>query len=468
LKYKKEVEKREKKDKGKSGQKKRRKKLAERLYDRFLYPYFAKEKETGKMLRALSPGKRTELELRKYGIRQIQLVLYVLAATLALMICVGISLFLQKGNLTSLQRHEAGGGSYSQELSVEEKGGEKQNVTVAVEEQKLNPEEIYQLFEESGEELETLFLGENTSADRIEHDLSLPSSVSNGLVSVEWSFNNYRVLNPDGSIRSENTEEEGTVVEVSAKMTYRDQEADRIFTIMVYPPLLSEEEAFVQDVENALAQSEEKSSEEKARALPEEANGRVLLWSKSKEYMVWKILVLGLLMVILICYESRQSLKRKLEERVAQMQMDYSQIVNQIAILTGAGMPIFKAWERIVQDYVKKGREKRYAYEEMLLIYKKIKEGLRETNAYEQFGENCGLREYRRLALLLNRNIKLGAAGMGRLLEREATEAFEERKALARARGEEAGTKLLLPMMIYLLLVVFIVVVPGFISFSGI
>ena len=52
-------------------------------------------------------------------------------------------------------------------------------------------------------------------------------------------------------------------------------------------------------------------------------------------------------------------------------------------------------------------------------------------------------------------------------LDREATEAFEERKNRAKELGEEAGTKLLFPMLMMLLVVLIIVMVPAFISFRN-
>lgn len=428
----------------------------------------SRDPELGKSLRALYPKKRREEAEKEFWIRQIRILLILTAAIGFLLLAAGICTYRQKGEVYALKRKEAGGGSYSEEMLVEEEGGAKESVSVEVQEKRLTEEEIYALFESCGQELEKRLLGENSSADRIEHALSLPSEAGDGLIQVEWSFDNYRVLNPDGSIREENTTEEGTPVEVRARMIYRDQEAERVFSIMVYPPLLTAEKAFAKAVKEALASSEEESSEEEERVLPANTEEGSLHWYRGEQHLLAKIILVGGICIFFVLYEERQKLKRQLEERKRQLKMDYSQIVNQIAILTGAGMPVFRAWERIVKDYERKKGDERYAYEEMCLTYSKIKEGEGEISAYEKFGENCGLREYRRLALLLNRNIRQGAAGMGALLEREAAESFEERKALARARGEEAGTRLLLPMMIYLMLVVLLVVLPGFISFAGI
>ena len=50
-------------------------------------------------------------------------------------------------------------------------------------------------------------------------------------------------------------------------------------------------------------------------------------------------------------------------------------------------------------------------------------------------------------------------------LEREAESAFEERKRNARVQGEEAATKLLIPMALMLLIVLVLLIVPACMSF---
>ena len=53
-------------------------------------------------------------------------------------------------------------------------------------------------------------------------------------------------------------------------------------------------------------------------------------------------------------------------------------------------------------------------------------------------------------------------------LEEEAERVFLERKNTARKLGEEASTKLLIPMMLMLMVVMGIVIVPAFLSIYGI
>ena len=63
------------------------------------------------------------------------------------------------------------------------------------------------------------------------------------------------------------------------------------------------------------------------------------------------------------------------------------------------------------------------------------------------------------------RNIKRGSSGIIEILESESKESFAERRENVRKKGEETGTKLLLPMFGMLILVIAIVVVPAFSSF---
>ena len=65
---------------------------------------------------------------------------------------------------------------------------------------------------------------------------------------------------------------------------------------------------------------------------------------------------------------------------------------------------------------------------------------------------------------LLNQNLRKGTKGLTNLLQREAQEAFEERKNMAKKLGEEAGTKLMIPLFLMLAVVFVIVTVPAFLT----
>jgi hypothetical protein len=71
-----------------------------------------------------------------------------------------------------------------------------------------------------------------------------------------------------------------------------------------------------------------------------------------------------------------------------------------------------------------------------------------------------------KFSTLIAQNLKKGNSGLCELLGREAVEAFESRKETAKRLGEEAGVKLLGPMMIMLIIVFMIILIPAFLSFA--
>ena len=94
-----------------------------------------------------------------------------------------------------------------------------------------------------------------------------------------------------------------------------------------------------------------------------------------------------------------------------------------------------------------------------------MQSGISEAQAYERFGKRCQLPEYIRIGSVLSQNLKKGAKGLTSMLEMEAEASLNDRKNNARKFGEKAGTKLLLPMILMLGVVLAILMIPAFLSF---
>ena len=82
------------------------------------------------------------------------------------------------------------------------------------------------------------------------------------------------------------------------------------------------------------------------------------------------------------------------------------------------------------------------AYEEMVNVMYKISGGASEGECYEEYGIRCNLSEYRKFGMMLSQNLRKGTRGLTELLEREAEDAFEQRKNLAKKAGEERNNKI--------------------------
>lgn len=112
-----------------------------------------------------------------------------------------------------------------------------------------------------------------------------------------------------------------------------------------------------------------------------------------------------------------------------------------------------------------RGSGRRAGMEEIAGAARRLRNGIPERQVYRELGEHAKESHYRTLSLLMTQNLQKGNREIAELLKKNAAEAFEERKKRARILGEQAGTKLLFPMMLMLGVVLVILMVPAFFAF---
>ena len=204
-------------------------------------------------------------------------------------------------------------------------------------------------------------------------------------------------------------------------------------------------------------------------SLPREYQGHALRYREKKHREARLFLLLGAVAALLFLLKERQDRADAAALRQRQLLLDYPELVSKLLVLLGAGMNARNALLSIAADYSAEQQKKaapRAAYEELKRALLLLRAGESESRMYRAFGRACGLRQYMKLASLLEQNQRTGVAALRTILAAEMTLAWEERKNLARRLGEEAGTRLLLPLFLMLLVVMIVMVVPAFFSFS--
>lgn len=344
--------------------------------------------------------------------------------------------------------------------------GRKIPVTVEVKEKEYTTDELPQVFEQAGAILEQAVLGDNISLDQVRHNLKFIEQIPDMGINVSWEMDNYEVLNSLGELQSDKLREEGTVVELKAFLSYGKQESVHIFHANLFPPVLTKEAQRLKELEKAIQKKEEGSTGQEMFVLPDELDGRALTWKYPMDSRAAGLFVLGVVGAGAVFTIDRQRQKQRTKERHSQLIKDYSKLVSQLLLFMGAGMTVRRAWFKMAQEYEKqRGREGvRAAYEEMSYTMHELQSGISEGECYKRFGSRCNLSSYRKLGALLAQNLRKGNKGLHDLLRRETIDAFEDRKKRARRLGEEAGTKLLCPMMLMLAVVLVVIVVPAFFS----
>ena len=280
---------------------------------------------------------------------------------------------------------------------------------------------------------------------------------------ADWEFEPYDVVDDEGRVVEENIPENGILVKAAVTLRCESSEciSERYFRVM--PKELDEEHKMIREIENYLKKQSADPGD--SIKLPEQLNGKKLIWNTKKEHLSEKILFLGGGIVIILPFVEQSRKKEREKKRKALLELQYADMVSNLVLLLGAGMTVSKAWNRLTENYMNE-RQKRTicrkeVYEEMQRTSFEIKNGMGEERAYERFGERCGGYRYRKFGNLLAQNLRKGSRGLTRLLEQEAEDAFEERKSMARKLGEEAGTKMLFPMILMLGAVMLILAFPA-------
>lgn len=164
--------------------------------------------------------------------------------------------------------------------------------------------------------------------------------------------------------------------------------------------------------------------------------------------------------------EERETLKQRKEN----LKKSFPEFAMKISMLIRAGYSPRGAMEKVAGNYLKK-RKGRVGpedplYEEVVMALREMESGTSETEAYEHLEQRCGVFEISRFCGFLIRAVKRGAAGLGEELKEESRKAVSAQKEIVRKKGETAGTRLLFPMMLFLLIVMVMILYPAFESLS--
>ena len=391
----------------------------------------------------------------------------IIVITLLLTTTVLVAEMLPKDSPIFVKRNAYGEGSKTQEYELTIEGeDEKQKLQLEVEEQRYTHAEVQELFQKVMDELDTVVLGENESFNRIESDLKLVTTLKDYPVNIQWDLDTYEVMSIEGELREDKVTDEGTLVKLRGIISYGEEQTAYVRNMMVFAPTRERTEQFLYEVEQELKTREEATREEEGFRLPKVMNGKKLTWKLKREYHWYYILLIGAVSAVYLVYREKEKMKQKEKRRREELIREYPGMISKFTMLLDTGTTVKNAWEKIVQNYELQREQtgKLAVYEEMLVTYREMKGGVPEGEAYEKFGKRCGVTIYVKFGAMLAQNLKKGSKGISSLLRMEAIQSFENRKSAAKRLGEEAGTKLLMPMMGMLMVVLVMVMVPAFLT----
>lgn len=354
-------------------------------------------------------------------------------------------------------------GEESQQIALEVQTDQSDKTTILYE---LNPrrytpaqiQEYVNRFQTQGE---SLILGENDNLQEVHTDLCLQDSYEDYPMQFVWESSDYRKIGQDGSVENENLTKPETV-QITAQIRYEQQVYEKSFTVRVVPKYLTTSQQREKEILAALRKADEEQKYTGQFRLPEKLFGEDVEYRMAEESA--PILILAFLPVVLVAvYGAKdRDLEKELERRKKRLSYRYPEFVSKTQLLLGAGISMRNVFIRLSEDS-SLGEE---LQGELKMVVRDLKNGMSLRDALERFGKRTANPLYIKFSALMIQNMKKGTEDLLFRLSGEMSEAFSLRKMQARQLGEEAGTKLLLPMILMLVVVMATLMIPAFLSFQ--
>ena len=371
---------------------------------------------------------------------------------------------LQKSYL--LVREEPGMGDKQVRLyvSTEKK---KREVTLVIPERQYRREELEAKFAEAKEYVKKQYLGDNASSERVTKPLRLVSQIPGSQVEIHWRMDGSGCVNKDGSLNNKALQEE-TEILLTAVFSYGEEKEKLPLACIIYPPDHTEEEIFWEEWQQEVERQKEKTAQENRMPLPHKIAGKMISYQEVCRSLWPRVLLAGLIFCLVLPVLFDYQTEQEVIKREQELKREYPEIVERFILLISAGLTIRGAWYRITDDYLKRcqkdGYGSNYLYEEMLITRREMENGQNEASAYAAFGRRLSMLQYMKFSTLLVQNLKKGSDDLLKRMDMEAVDALRERREMAKKLGEEAGTKLLFPMILMLTIVFAMILIAAFYS----
>ena len=429
-------------------------------------------KKTACFIKQLYTEKDAGRMIKKLGVQR-SLIFAVIAA---LSVTASIPVFIMDATglsepVTSIDRNEYGKGSRTVTVSAVTDDGYEEKMVLEVNERQYTEDELERFSKEIDDSLWKVILASNSDADHVTEDLDLKEYLEGYPFEIRWRSDKPLILSGDGKINTDklseyDPENEGVQAELCASLKYRDFSEDKYSYVVIRKKELSSEEAMKDMITDAIRQNDDDSRSRSSLILPDRAEKNHVRFYMTRTNRGWAVMMTGMAAAFILLALKDGRIKDEAVRRRKQMDRDYPRIVNQYALYHTAGMNPRAIWNAMCERYEiscgKTEKNRRYAYEEMIMARRMMDEGKGELSAYDQFALRCQGVKFRSFISFVKQAVIRGNEGLDEMLYGELEKAQREKSLLVKTEASEAETKLLIPMFMMLLVVLAFVLIPAF------
>lgn len=359
-----------------------------------------------------------------------------------------------------LQRPEQGS---EQKSFLFQLDGQEQWYEIPIYAREKGEKEKEEIFSQVVQYIDQSICGENNSLSNITDNLVLLQKVEEYNAVIHWDSTREDILDEKGIVYRDMIQNV-TEVELRAKITIGTEKKEVRYIVTILPYENDSIEAQLAEARDKILEEERMTRSEQIFIIPTEVGKVKIVEEENSENNKWVFLFIPFVIVSVIAGKKKEAEKEK-KKYDRQLLAVYPNLVTKLTMYIGAGMTIRTAWEQLAKEYEKE-KIQTHLGKAICQITADLHLGKSEEEAYERFGEQIGLRPYKRLAAILAGQSSRGGSGIKEALLREVQEAWEIHKEEVKCLGNETETKLIFPMLGMMIIVFSIVVIPAFFALS--
>lgn len=356
-------------------------------------------------------------------------------------------------------------------LEVEEDGKViTKEIELTINSLEPTPAEIDNAFEELDAYYEAYFdqvlVEGNTSSDLY---LDHPFKALN--VRIVWTSSHPTMISRSGELNPIYIPEGGQDVTLSARYNINGSYHDYEQMLRIYPRDLLFTDVLDIAAKETKDQISDKSLEEidVITQVGDESNNIDVKWyringeAKSRE-TAFVVLLVGLFLIVLVNRVNDSQMNDKIKAKSQSIQMDFPVFADKFILYIYCGI----APEQALVKYLSNVKEDTELTLELKQTLKEIEfYGIDPREAFLSFGKRTRITEILKFSTLIAQMIKKGDDDIQESLQKLVAESWQEKRKLVLEKGTKASTKLLLPMLVLLVLVLMIVLTPAFSTLGG-
>ena len=415
--------------------------------------------------------------------------IYILFISILLCILLGV----KNQNTSIIKNHSimrTGYGEKKTPYKINVDIDDEKNIEIdfSVSSRRYKKSEIDRIFDEKYDELLITVLGENNDFDNIIYDLNFQTDVSSGIKAI-WNFKpenenndfNYylkyqNVIDSRGNVRNKDFLYDEFVKGYISLILYANikeeegvyKSSEYIIPITIKKGKVNKRYELKSQLLKDIDKNDRDTIENESMLLPDKVNGKNVKYKEKKDNIFLIIPFLGILLIVLFEYRDKNKIKTEKLNLEKSIEKDFCIVATKILLYINSGMSIRNGLIKIANDYLNKLKNNKiknsFVNDEIVLFKNKVLSGIGEIEALDYMAKHINMRIWTRFINTLEQSIKNGNKDIKNILNMEVQDALFEKKYRAKRLGEEASTKLILPLMLNLAVIMIIIMVPAFMS----